>query len=130
MSLGLAQSSVYNSYIDTLVSIGIVVSTASGNDALDACTDSPGNSGSNINVGSHGYEETTCKKPMAYDSNYGACVDIMAPGMNIKSADYTSNTGKLFIYNYFCDSSHLITICQLFKYLVNGSTLLSLQLIL
>ena len=116
MSLGVSQSSVYDNYIDALVDVGIVVSTASGNDAIDACQDSPGNSGSNINVGSHGYEQrdSTCKKPMACYSNYGTCIDIMAPGINIKSADYSSNTGKLFIYNSFCNSilfdNHLLAL--------------------
>ena len=111
MSFRRSQSRVYDNYIDALVNKGIVVSTASGNDEVNACTATPGNSGSNINVGSHGYESTTCKKPMAYYSNYGPCVDIMAPGQNIKSADYSSNTGKLFLYNSFCNSSYLITIC-------------------
>ena len=104
MSIRRRQSSIYDNFIDALVSVGIVVSTSSGNDAADACRDTPGNSGSNINVGSHGYESTTCKKPMASYSNYGKCVDIMAPGQNIKSADFTSNTSKLFLYISFSNS--------------------------
>ena len=100
IALGIFGSRIFDHFIDALVNEGIVVSTASGNLEVEACKDSPGNSGSNINVGSHGYEKTTCKKPMSSTSNYGRCVDIMAPGVKIISARHTSNTGKLFIYIY------------------------------
>ena len=93
MSLGGSNSPAMDTAVNTAVEKGMVVVTASGNDNIDACYSSPGSAGSNINVGSHGYDEDSCEKPRAYFSDYGTCVDIMAPGQDILSATYTSNTG-------------------------------------
>ena len=93
MSLGGGRSAALNAAVNTAVGNGMVVVTASGNDDIDACQSSPGSAGSNINVGAHGYDEDSCGKPRAYFSDYGTCVDIMAPGVAILSATHTSNTG-------------------------------------
>ena len=47
-----------------------------------------------ICVGAHGYNVDTCDKKMVEDSNYGPCVDIMAPGVNIVSASHTDVFSK------------------------------------
>ena len=93
MSLGGSPSTAQDNAVNWAVKNGIVIVTSSGNSANDTCECSPGRAGLNINVGAHSYDSSYCKKPMAYLSNYGPCVDIMAPGVNINSASYTSNTG-------------------------------------
>ena len=85
MSLGGGKTKSLDTAVNNLVKEGIIVVTASGNERKDACTRSPGSAGLNINVGAHSYNKKTCKKPMAYFSNYGTCVDIVAPGVAIES---------------------------------------------
>ena len=85
MSLGGGKSKSMDTAVNILVKEGIIVVTASGNERQDACNKSPGSAGSNINVGAHGYDRRTCKKPLAYFSNYGKCVDIVAPGVSVLS---------------------------------------------
>ena len=85
LSLGGGKSTTFDAAINKTVDAGIIVVTASGNEKKDACTRSPGSAGPNINVGAHSYNQQTCKKPMAYFSNYGPCVDIVAPGVGIES---------------------------------------------
>ena len=99
MSLGGRRSSGLNNIINAVVKRGITVVTASGNEKTDACRRSPGSAGLNINVGAHGYDSNTCKKPMASFTNFGSCVDIVAPGVRVISTSYRSNTGWL-VENY------------------------------
>ena len=93
MSLGGGSSDILNMITNEVVEKGVIIVTASGNGAADACNSSPGGAGLNINVGAHGYDENTNRKPMAYFSNYGPCVDIMAPGLNVVSASHSFNSG-------------------------------------
>ena len=94
MSLGGGKSPALDLITNGAVESGVIVVTASGNSAADACDGSPGGAGMNINVGAHGYDETTGKKHMAYFSNFGKCVDIMAPGLHVVSASYIDNAGE------------------------------------
>ena len=86
MSLSGGYSSILNKQVNNIVNKGITVVTASGNEGKNASTFSPGSAGMNINVGAHGYRSKECKKPMYTMSNYGKCVHIVAPGINILSA--------------------------------------------
>ena len=85
LSLGGGKTKSLDIAVNNLVKEGIIVVTASGNEKKNACTRSPGGAGLNINVGAHSYNKQTCKKPLAYFSNYGPCVDIVAPGVGIES---------------------------------------------
>ncbi|MDX1668309.1 MAG: S8 family peptidase, partial [Limnobacter sp.] len=67
---------------------GIVSVAAAGNDSTDACNSSPAREPSAITVAA-----TDRNDSRASYSNIGPCVDIFAPGSNIESADYRSNTG-------------------------------------
>ncbi|CAH1780068.1 unnamed protein product [Owenia fusiformis] len=79
ISLGIPGSNkVLNSMVQHLVRAGIVVVAAAGNSAKDACEFSPGQLKEVITVGASSPEDK-----MWGPSNYGACVDIYAPGQAI-----------------------------------------------
>ena len=62
--------------------LGLIYVAAAGNEAIDACATTPGGSPEAITVGAiDRYDALT------WFSNYGACVDILAPGEDILSAD-------------------------------------------
>ena len=86
MSLGGGRSNAENNLVNSIVTAGVTMVTASGNYGKDACNYSPGSAGLNINVGSHAYITSGCKKPISDFSNYGDCVHIVAPGESILSA--------------------------------------------
>jgi len=88
MSLGGAgQSSSYVDAIQGLLDVGVVSVVAAGNDNDNACGYSPAWVGAAITVGS-----TDSRDARSSFSNFGSCVDIMAPGSNILSCGITSNT--------------------------------------
>ena len=62
---------------------------AAGNENKDACSTSPASAEGAITVAA-----TTINDGRSSFSNFGSCVDIFAPGSNIKSADYRSRTGS------------------------------------
>ena len=64
-----------------LISKGIIVVVASGNDACNACKGSPNAAPSAINVGAIDQHDE-----IAYFSNYGQCIDVFSPGVDIISA--------------------------------------------
>ena len=96
MSLGGTFSPFLNNCVEELVDDGIHVVVAAGNDARDACNDSPASSRFAITVGA-----TTNVDELASFSNWGECVDILAPGRNINSAVHSSNNG----YSVFSGTS-------------------------
>jgi len=75
--------------VDTAVNAGVTVVVAGGNENMDACTVSPAFVPSAITVGS-----TTPGDSRSSFSNYGTCTDIWAPGSDITSAAYNSDTGS------------------------------------
>lgn len=80
-------SNSLNSAVSRAIADGIVVVTAAGNNAKDACGYSPGSVSDTINVGAVELNATKWQY-----SNYGQCVDVFAPGVSITSAWYTSTT--------------------------------------
>jgi subtilisin family serine protease len=66
---------------------GIVVVSAAGNSNIDACTVTPARSPYGITVGA-----TNSDDAKAFFSNWGGCVNIWAPGVDIPSAYFTSDT--------------------------------------
>merc|ERR1719251_738821 len=75
--------------VDTAVDSGVTVVVAGGNDNSDACGFSPAFVPKAITVGS-----TTEGNRRSSFSNYGSCTDIWAPGSDIVSASYASDTGS------------------------------------
>ena len=74
--------------------MGVVNVAGSGNEAVDGCSVTFCRDQGVICVGAHKYNWFTCVKKMSSFSNYGECVDIMAPGNGIWSATYANDYGK------------------------------------
>lgn len=96
LSLGGSRQEYANKAIDAAVDAGIVVVVAAGNQAQDACTNSPGSASKAITVGASKdfqflfwYFESR-----ALYSNFGSCVDIFAPGSGIKSISNSDDTSS------------------------------------
>lgn len=87
MSLGGGASSSLDAAVQTLVDKGITVVAAAGNATTDACTFSPARVPGAITVAA-----STATDAFAGYSNFGTCVDLIAPGSAIRSAYYSSNT--------------------------------------
>lgn len=90
MSLGAGKSASLESAVDRAYNDGITVVSAAGNSNVDACTTSPGgNKASGLTVGA-----TTTTDARASYSNFGACLDLFAPGSGITSAGISSTTAS------------------------------------
>ena len=90
MSLGAGKSASLESAVDRAYNDGITVVSAAGNSNVDACTTSPGgNKASGLTVGA-----TTITDARASYSNFGACLDMFAPGSGIVSAGISSTTSS------------------------------------
>jgi subtilisin family serine protease len=81
MSLGGPKSQIVNNAIDAARREGIITVVAAGNDGIDACRNSPGSSSSSITVGA-----TNKGDYVPRFSNWGKCVSILAPGVDVLGA--------------------------------------------
>lgn len=80
MSLGGGKSPALDMAVNAAVKAGIHFAVAAGNENQDACNTSPAAAENAITVGA-----STLSDDRAYFSNWGKCVDIFAPGLNILS---------------------------------------------
>jgi Subtilase family/Peptidase inhibitor I9 len=87
MSLAGDASSALDAGVNNLLAAGLTTVVAAGNSNIDACTVSPARVPGVLTVGAT--DEMDNRTPW---SNYGACVDLFAPGANIASDWYTSPT--------------------------------------
>ena len=89
MSLGGPASQSVDDAVKRLIADGVTVAVAAGNNSSNACGTSPARVPNAITTGA---TDRTDKR--ASFSNYGSCLDLFAPGVNITSAwlDGTTNT--------------------------------------
>ncbi len=91
MSLGGGFSAALNTAVENSILAGVTYAVSAGNNTADACNQSPAAAPNVISVGAVGSSDD-----FAYFSNYGTCVHINAPGVNITSlwigASGTTNT--------------------------------------
>jgi subtilisin family serine protease len=78
ISVGGGFSSALNTAVNNLASSGVFVAVAAGNGNADACGFSPASAASALTVMAS--SSTDARWP---SSNYGACTDLYAPGVNI-----------------------------------------------
>lgn len=86
MSLGGGPSTTLDQAVNNLINAGVTVVVAAGNSNADACRSSPSRVPAAITVGA-----TDSRDNRASFSNFGSCLDLFAPGVNITS-DWISNT--------------------------------------
>ncbi|EPS35126.1 hypothetical protein H072_11420 [Dactylellina haptotyla CBS 200.50] len=114
MSLGGARSQALNDMVEVLYKKGIIVVVAAGNSAEPASSWSPASAKNAITVGAtDSYDE------MAYFSNYGFYIDILAPGVEVLSAWCTSDTATNIEDGTSMASPH---VAGLAAYLISSST--------
>ncbi|PIK38071.1 proprotein convertase subtilisin/kexin type 9 [Apostichopus japonicus] len=89
MSLGGGASLTTDNAVTRLYNSGAPVIVAAGNENQDACNVSPARAANAYTVGATDDSDT-----IASFSNYGSCVDIFAPGVDIRSASHSSNSGS------------------------------------
>lgn len=87
LRVGSADNQPTNQAVRDAVAAGVVVVASAGNEASDACSVSPAGERSAITVGNT--NKTDALSPY---SNFGPCVDVYAPGVEIVSAGLTSPT--------------------------------------
>ncbi|OLY79926.1 Subtilisin-like protease [Smittium mucronatum] len=102
LSLSSSFSQALNSAVSSAVNSGIVYTVAAGNSASDACGYSPASESSVITVGSTDVTDT-----QSYFSNYGSCVNIMAPGRAVVSTWIGSTTATNVLSGTSMASPHV-----------------------
>lgn len=117
MSLSGASSPAIDLAVTKLVEAGITVVVAAGNENQDACYSSPARVPAAITVGA-----TSKTDQRASFSNYGSCVDIMAPGVDISSAQQTSDDASGKQSGTSMASSHVAGVAAIYLALHPGAS--------
>jgi aqualysin 1 len=86
-SLSGGRTETLNQAIANLLAAGVVSAAAAGNNNDDACLRSPASAPAALTVGA-----TSSNDARASFSNWGACVNLFAPGTSIVSTSYSSPT--------------------------------------
>lgn len=108
LSLGFSGSdSVIGTLIANIIADGNVVVAAAGNDASTACGHYPASYSGVLSVGA-----TNEVDAMASFSNYGSCVDIFAPGVDIVSAR-AGTTGYIIMDGTSMSTPHVVGVIAL-----------------
>jgi len=113
MSLGGGPSAALDQALTNSVNAGVTYAVAAGNSSANACNYSPSRAPAALTVGA-----TTSTDARSSFSNWGTCVDIMAPGSGITSAWNTSTTATNTISGTSMASPHVAGAAAL--YLSNG----------
>jgi len=80
LSLGGGASRALDNAVRNSIAAGVTYTVAAGNDNIDACTESPSRVDEALTVGA----STSTDRRSSF-SNWGACVDVFAPGSSITS---------------------------------------------
>jgi len=103
MSLGGGADSVLDAAVNRSIAAGITYAVASGNETANACNSSPARVPNAITVNA-----TTRTDAKASFSNFGTCTDIFAPGQDILSSWYSSDTATNTISGTSMATPHVV----------------------
>ncbi len=109
MSLGGNYSAALNSALTAAIGAGVTFVVAAGNYNFNACNYSPSSTPGAITVGS-----TTSTDARSYFSNWGTCLDIFAPGSDITSSWFGSDTATKTISGTSMASPHVAGVAALY----------------
>jgi subtilisin family serine protease len=114
MSLGGGASTALDTAVNNSINDGVTYAVAAGNgdalgNPLDACGTSPARVANAITVGA-----TSSNDARASFSNYGTCLDIFAPGVNITSSWYSSTTATNTISGTSMATPHVVGVAALY----------------
>jgi subtilisin family serine protease len=107
MSLGGSYSASINSAANNLANSGVFLAVAAGNSGANACNSSPSSAANATVVAASSNVDA---KPSW--SNYGSCVHLYAPGLNIVS-DYLNSTATLS--GTSMATPHVVGVATLYK---------------
>lgn len=102
MSLGGSKNQAVNDAVTNAIAAGVTFAVAAGNSNADACSYSPSSTPTALTVGA-----TDNTDARASFSNYGTCLDIFAPGVNILSSWIGSNSATNTISGTSMASPHV-----------------------
>jgi len=102
MSLGGGYSEALNAAVQSVIDDGVTMVVAAGNSDMDACGNSPASVPAAITVGA-----TDSNDQRANFSDYGSCVDLFAPGVDIISSWHDSSTATATLSGTSMASPHV-----------------------
>jgi subtilisin family serine protease len=91
MSLGGSTNLSVNDAVTTSIHAGVVYAVSAGNNSSNACNQSPAGTPEAVTVGATDSTDTR-----ASFSNYGNCVDLFAPGVNVLSVNAACQTTSCY----------------------------------